>query len=294
LQKDLQTRMLPLPVFAIVAHRLSLTNAAIVGAASPGAAAAQLTPQEALMLLRPGDVALGRLDVLATVDGVEPGLDALHALESRGVTVLNGPEALLRAHDKLLTAQVLAAAGLPHPLTRLALPLAPVPDLKAPVVVKPRFGSWGREVLLCQDRRALEGTLHDLQRHPWFSRTGALVQELVPPPGRDLRVLVAGGRVIGAIQRVAASGEWRTNVALGGHREPVADPPAEACELALRAAAACDADLVGVDLLPRGDGWVVIELNGAVDFTVEYAAHDVFAAAYEALTAAPELEAVPA
>ena len=71
--------------------------------------------------MRPGDVVLGRLDVLPSVDGVEPGLEALRALEVRGVIVLNGPEALMRAHDKLLTAQVLAAAGLPHPETRLAV-----------------------------------------------------------------------------------------------------------------------------------------------------------------------------
>ena len=195
--------------------------------------------------MRPGDVALGRLDVLPSVDGVEPGLEALRALEARGVIVLNGPEALMRAHDKLLTAQVLEAAGLPHPETRLAVPGAPLPVVDEPVVLKPRFGSWGREVILCSDRRALAATLQDFHRHPWYPRTGALVQELIPPCGRDLRVLVAGGRVVGAIQRVAAPGEWRTNVALGGHRVAVSEPPADACELALLAAEACDADLVG-------------------------------------------------
>jgi [lysine-biosynthesis-protein LysW]--L-2-aminoadipate ligase len=281
-------------VFAIVAHRLSVTNAALLAAVWPGAPAAQLTPEEALSLLRPGDVALGRLDVLPSVDGVEPGLEALRALEARGVIVLNGPEALMRAHDKLLTAQVLAAAGLPHPETRLAVPGAPLPEVEGPVVVKPRFGSWGREVLLCPDGHTVAATLHDMGRHPWFSRTGALVQELIPPCGHDLRVLVAGGRVVGAVQRVAAPGEWRTNVALGGHREAVSDVPPVARELALLAAVACDADLVGVDLLPRGDGWVIIELNGAVDFTAEYADGDVFAAAAGALAAVaePPLEAV--
>jgi [lysine-biosynthesis-protein LysW]---L-2-aminoadipate ligase len=281
-------------VFAIVAHRLSVTNAALLAAVWPGEPAAQLTPDEALSILRPGDVALGRLDVLPSVDGIEPGLEALRELESRGVTVLNGPEALRRAHDKLMTAQVLAAAGLPHPATRLAVAGAPLPLVDGPVVVKPRFGSWGREVILCTDRRMLAATLHDFGRHPWYPRTGALVQELIPPRGRDLRVLVAGGRVVGAIERVAAPGEWRTNVALGGRREAVSEPPADACELALLAAAAADADLVGVDLLPREGGWVIIELNGAVDFTAEYADGDVFALVAGALAgvAEPPLEAV--
>src|SRR4051794_13044701 len=224
------------PVFAIVAHRLSVTNAALLAAVWPGEPAAQLTPEEALSTMRAGDVALGRLDVLPSVDGVEPGLEALRELEVRGVTVLNGPEALMRAHDKLLTAQVLAAAGLPHPETRLAVPGAPLPEVDGPVVVKPRFGSWGREVILCPDGRGLAATLHDFTRHPWYPRTGALVQELIPPRGHDLRVLVAGGRVVGAIQRVAAPGEWRTHGPHPSRRHSRPKAPARAGHMARPAA----------------------------------------------------------
>ena len=95
----------------------------------------------------------------------------------------------------------------------------------------------------------------------------------MPPQGYDLRIVVAAGRVVGAVYRVAAPGEWRTNIALGGVRRPVADPPRAAAVLALAAAHAVGIDLAGVDLLPDGEGgWVVAELNGAVEFTQEYAA----------------------
>ena len=99
-----------------------------------------------------------------------------------------------------------------------------------------------------------------------------------------MRIVVASGQIVGAVQRLAAPGEWRTNVALGGVRKPTS-PPLAARELALAAAAAVNADLVGIDLLPTPDGsWVVIEVNGAVEFTDDYSLdRNVFVAAAEAL-----------
>jgi hypothetical protein len=83
---------------------------------------------------------------------------------------------------------------------------------------------------------------------------------------------VAGGRVVGAAFRVAPPGEWRTNIALGGVRREVSEPRRDAAALALEAARAIGTSLVGVDLLPdsRG-GWIVAELDGAVEFTRDYA-----------------------
>ena len=100
----------------------------------------------------------------------------------------------------------------------------------------------------------------------------------------DLRLVVAGGSVVGAARRIARSGEWRTNAALGAQVEPV-EPPPIARALALSAAQATRADLVGVDLLPTPNGgFVVLELNGAVDFRPMYAPlRDVFSDAVAAL-----------
>jgi RimK family alpha-L-glutamate ligase len=269
-------------MFAVVAHKDSETNLGIVGARPGGGAAARLTPSEALAVLGRGDVALGRLDVRGDVAGVEPGLWALGQLAARDVLVLNPPSTLLTAHDKLLTARELARFGVPHPRTRLLLPGDEPPALDMPVVLKPRFGSWGRDVHLCRNEAELEQALAEVSERRWFASQGALLQDLVTPRGYDLRVLVSGREVIGSIRRRAAAGEWRTNVALGGTREPTA-APCDACELALAAASAAGASLVGVDMLPVDGGWVVLELNGAVDFTPAYASGDVFASAARAL-----------
>ena len=256
--------------FVIVATSMTPTNRRLLEAArSLGMEVALLPPAEARQWLRPGDIALGRLDVLPTLDGPEGGLEDLRALEDDGVTVLNRAGALVAAHDKLVTALRLGTRGLPHPRTAHVGADAD-PGFAFPVVVKPRFGSWGRDVSICHSRQALRRCLRALRHRDWFVQQGALVQEAVALTGRDLRLVVAGGEVVGAVERVAAPGEWRTNVALGGLRRRAVPSP-EACIVALGAAAAIGADLVGVDLLPAQDGgWVVIELNGAVEFTRAY------------------------
>jgi RimK family alpha-L-glutamate ligase len=257
--------------FAVVAHRTSETNYALAGAAaSLGLPATVLSPRDALRTLEPGDIALGRLDVRDELDGVERGTEELEQLAVSGAVLLNPPSALVAAHDKLLTARILRRAGVPHPRTWLIAEgvLSPAPEL--PVVLKPRFGSWGRDVVLCPTADDLDRELERFVQRPWFQEQGVLAQELVPPVGWDLRIVVAGGRVVGAARRVAAPGEWRTNVALGARSEPVT-PPSLAQTLALEAAAAIRGDLVGIDLLPLGEGFVVSEVNGAVDFKPRYA-----------------------
>jgi RimK family alpha-L-glutamate ligase len=220
---------------------------------------------------RPGDAVLGRLDVLPTLDGVSRCAWLLQRLERQGLRVLNRTAALLGAHDKLFTAVQLARAGIPHPHTAQVDDPAHAPGLNLPVVVKPRFGSWGRDVALCRTQAELRRHLRAVASRTWFARHGALVQECVRPRGYDLRVVVAGGVPVGAVERVAPPGEWRTNVALGSIRRPVERLPEPAARLAVEAAASLGGDLVGVDLLPVDGGWVVLEVNGAVDFTAEYA-----------------------
>lgn len=246
--------------------------------------AALLPPPEAARILRGGDVAIGRLDVVKSLDGVEPGLDVLGLVEQAGARVLNRAGALLSAHDKLLTARRLELAGVPHPASVFVPPGATSASIPAPLVLKPRFGSWGRDVVRCESEAEVSSVLRLLQTRTWFRNQGAVAQALVPPQGYDLRLLVADAQVVGAARRVASPGEWRTNISLGGSREP-AEPTAEAIRLALAAAAAIGADFVGVDLLPTEHGHLVLELNGAVEFDEGYGLHgrDVYADAARAL-----------
>src|SRR5688500_4130642 len=141
--------------------------------------------------LAPGGVAIGRIDVLPTLDGIEATLGELSELERQGAQVLNRSSALVAAHDKLMTALFLGRAGVAQPMTAHVRDVS-VPTFGPPYVVKPRFGSWGQEVHLTHDEGDLRELLERLREQPWFQRQGALVHSLVQPTGRDLRVVVAG------------------------------------------------------------------------------------------------------
>ena len=183
-----------------MAHRRTPTNEALVNAARAwGLESAVLDPQRALATLGPGDIALARLDVRETLDGIERGTGELEQLAAGGIEVLNPPSALVSAHDKLLTSRLLRLAGLPHPHTSLLAPGLPAAAPELPVVLKPRFGSWGRGIVRCETGEELERGLLRVHRTEWFREQGVLVQELIEPIRSDLRIVVAGGRVIGVI-----------------------------------------------------------------------------------------------
>ena len=147
----------------LVAQALTPTNAGLLAAfRRAGVESKFVQPAAARRRVRAGDVVLARLDVAPSLDRVDDGLRDLDRLEARGAHVLNPSGALLAAHDKLVTAERLAAAGVPHPPT---WHIADGPDgvLAPPVVVKPRFGSWGRDVVLCEDDQALAKHVRGLQ-----------------------------------------------------------------------------------------------------------------------------------
>ena len=138
---------------------------------------------------------------MPALDSVEAGLGEVGSLERRGVRVLNRPAALLAAHDKRRTALRLADAGVPHPRTLHTTSLDEVRALEPPFVLKPRFGSWGEDVMVCRHAGEVEACLATIRERDWFRRHGVLVQEFVPPLGYDLALLIAGDRVSAGDER---------------------------------------------------------------------------------------------
>jgi RimK family alpha-L-glutamate ligase len=184
-----------------------------------------------------------------------------------GVVVVNSSEAIMRARDKLLAHQHLAAAGVPFPRTVLARQPSDVAKMVRlvggpPVILKLVSGTHGMGVMLGKDIDEIQSSLETV----WALNETLLIQEYVRgSAGTDIRVLVVGGRVLGAMRRTAKLGRFRANVHQGAsvEEQPLDD---ELEWLALHATEVMGLDIAGVDLVCGPDGYSVIEVNSAPGF----------------------------
>ena len=207
------------------------------------------------------DAVLARIIPDGSLEQIIYRVDALHWIEERRVPVINSPRAIERCVDKFYTTALLQEAGLPTPETVVcegaADALAAIHAMRD-VIIKPIFGSLGHGMVRVSDPEIALRVVRTLEQ----MRAVFYVQRVVSCGGRDVRAFVVGGRVLGAIERLAPAGEWRSNVSRGGSVRPFELPPAWE-EFALRAAAAVGADYAGVDLIPSTEGGVaVVEVNG--------------------------------
>lgn len=187
-------------------------------------------------------------------------------LERIGVFLMNAADAIELAKDKLATIQTLASSNVPMPKTLLGkypLDLEVIErEFTFPVILKKISSSMGKGVVLCQDRTQLEDVI-DLV-HP--SSTNFIIQECIAESlGKDIRVLVVGGRPIGAILRTARQGSFKANFSAGGTVEPF--PLSADIEwLAVESARLMGLDIAGVDLLFDKQGYRICEVNSAPFF----------------------------
>ena len=90
-----------------------------------------------------------------------------------------------------------------------------------------------------------------------------LVQEYIKEAkGADIRALVVGGKVVAAMRRQAAPGEFRSNLHRGGLAEKVKLTSIERT-MAVKAARVVGLDVAGVDLIASSHGPLVIEVNSS-------------------------------
>jgi ribosomal protein S6--L-glutamate ligase len=158
--------------------------------------------------------------------------------------------------DKIKQTELFTLLDIPHPRTRIYRdsPRASqvLADFSLPFIAKiPRGSSKGRGVFLIRNREDLQDYL---QKY-----APAYIQEYLPID-RDLRVVLVGAKVVHVYWRIARTGEFRSNVSLGG-RISLEDIPDDALRFAERVARLCKFDEVGLDICICEDSYLVIEAN---------------------------------
>ena len=210
-------------------------------------------------------------DVLLARTGSGTGyfnLSVLRQFERLNVLTLPNSQSIEASKDKLYANQILAQHGLPIPktlLTRFPCKADLVEkQVGFPCVLKVVTGSHGAGVYLCRTPKEFEDLSELISSLD--SKTSMIIQEYIShSEGRDLRVIVIGGRVVGAMQRTATDGSFKANISRGGQGEAY-DVDDEMEMLAIQVAKVLDLDIAGVDLLFHPDGYRVCEANSSPGF----------------------------
>jgi len=208
-------------------------------------------------------------DLDAIIPRVRPnmtfyGCALIRHFESLGVFSLNGAAAITQSRDKLFSLQLLQRSGLDIPTSGFANSPVDTSDLiemvgGAPLIVKLLEGTQGRGVVLAETRKAAESVINAFKT----LKANLLVQEFIKEArGKDLRCFVIDGKVVAAIERTAAPGEFRANIHQGGTAALVKITKEERA-VAIKAAKVLGLSVAGVDIIRSEKGPLLLEVNSS-------------------------------
>ena len=215
-------------------------------------------------------------------------------LEKKGVKLFNRADAIEICDDKMLTHIALSNSGVPMPETIPGLlcydQSAVIPDevidkiesLAYPIVVKQSYGSIGKGVFKADNRKELKELCEKVKLTPHLFQ-----KYIAPSSGKDMRVIVIGGKAIGAIKRVSDV-DFRSNIGLGAHAEKSALPD-NVKEISERAAKLLNLDYCGIDFTV-GDNPLLLEVNSNAYFDAFEAASGINVARLYAKHIAHEID----
>jgi ribosomal protein S6--L-glutamate ligase len=207
------------------------------------------------------DVLIPRIDFCS---GIDLEISIIKQFQLMGIPVINKYMPISRAKNKLRTLQILTKSKIPVPKTIVIRRFEYLDEAVKkvggyPVIIKSPFGTEGREVVIIESRRSLYSSLDILWRQ---SSSGIiLIQEYVgEAAGSDYRAFVVGDKVVAAMKRTAPSGDFRSNLSLGGAGTKIKITEQEE-SLAVRATKVLGLDYCGVDILRTVNGPVIMEMN---------------------------------
>jgi len=192
------------------------------------------------------------------------GTAVVRQFETMGVYTLASSDGIGRSRDKLRALQILAREGVGLPTTAFARSVKDTQGVidmvgGAPLILKLLEGTQGSGVVLTETKKAASSVIEAFRQLD----ANILVQEFIKEAGgSDVRCIVVGGRVVAAMQRNAADGDFRSNLHRGGSAEPTRLTTKER-RTAVKAAKAMGLNVAGVDLLRSDRGPLVLEVNSS-------------------------------
>ena len=195
------------------------------------------------------------------------GTAVIRQFETIGTYCVNGAAGITASRDKLQAHQILAGQKIGMPVTAFAASPKDTKNLMdlvgaAPMIVKLLESTQGKGVVLAETKKAAESVIDAFRG----LRANFLVQQFVKESaGEDIRCLVVGGKVVAAMKRTGAEGDFRSNLHRGGSAQMVKISRAERAT-AVKAAKAFALGVAGVDLLRSEDGPKVLEVNSSPGF----------------------------
>ncbi len=208
-------------------------------------------------------------DLDAVITRIRPSLTfygtaLARQFESMGIYTTNASHAITQSRDKLFSLQLMLKHGIQIPTTGFANSPMDTNDLidmvgGAPLIVKLLEGTQGRGVVLAETRKAAESVINAFKS----LKANLLVQQFIKEAnGKDLRCFVIDGKVVAAIERTAAPGEFRANLHQGGSAQIVKITPEERA-LSVKAAKALGLQVAGVDIIRSKNGPLLLEVNSS-------------------------------
>jgi len=214
--------------------------------------------------IRGVDVVIPRIGASITAYG----LAVVNHFDMMGVPVINNSVPIARSRDKLRCLQLLSRFDIDIPRTVMAHDRSNVTRLVdevggLPVIIKLIRGTQGVGVMIASTLPEVQTIVDTF----WDLGQEIVLQEFVAESkGKDVRALVVGDRVVGAMRRQARKeGEFRSNIHRGGEGQAIRLPPAY-IEAAVKAASIIGLGIAGVDMLEGNEGPRLMEINSSPGF----------------------------
>ncbi len=194
----------------------------------------------------------------------DPSVNAaiIKQFQLAGFYVINTYIGVIRAKNKIRTLQMLNHFGLPVPKTHVlgdaSLLESAAKEFTFPVIIKSIYGTHGTGVFIAESMRSLAPIVDYLTKK---EKGPVKLQEYIEEAnGKDLRIFVAGKRILASMERSAKAGEFRSNFHKGGSVNTVILTDEEK-KLAIKATLLLGLDIAGVDILRTKTGPKIIEVN---------------------------------